>query len=254
MGPPVTTSAFGCFGSLPCVFFAGFLVIAGGLVYYNYQKQQERERQLTKLATRRGFRYFPKHLADDRETSFFGNLFNPQGPIGPYDQIASFEIGSNHKAFNTLHGSIDAAGRVRQTFAGDWSYTTGSGKNQSTHRRSYVMLHCPEAHRGSVTIRPEGFFDGIAASVGFNDLDFESVAFSDAFHVKADDERFAYDLFHPPMIDLFLTGRPPHVWVGRAWLCVFGSGLWTPREIEQYLAFAVEAIERWPRHLQEGTA
>ena len=99
-----------------------------------------------------------------------------------------------------------------------------------------------------IEVRPEHVLDRLAATIGFNDLDFESVEFSDAFHVKAEDERFAYALFDPNMIELMLRRRPPEMHIGRGWLAIRGR-VWSAGEFEQHLDTARFILEAWPRHL-----
>jgi hypothetical protein len=86
----------------------------------------------------------------------------------------------------------------------DYQYTTGSGKHQTTHRYwiSAVEAKC---NFPGLRIRGESFFDRIGALVGFRDIEFESAEFNDRFHVSSVDERFAYSVVHPGMMEFLMA-------------------------------------------------
>ncbi|MBN1943674.1 MAG: hypothetical protein JW849_10320, partial [Phycisphaerae bacterium] len=88
----------------------------------------------------------------------------------------------------------------------DYHYTTGSGKNQSHHSFSCVLLSSGVPLK-ELFIRPEGFFDKITEFFGYDDIDFESAEFSRAFYVKAPEKRWAYDVLHARAIE-FLLNQP----------------------------------------------
>jgi hypothetical protein len=94
-----------------------------------------------------------------------------------------------------------------RTFLGfDYHYTTGSGKNQSHHSFSCVIL-TSRVPLKELSIRPEGFFDKITEFFGYDDIDFESAEFSRSFYVKAPEKRWAYDVLHARTIE-FLLSQP----------------------------------------------
>lgn len=221
----------------------GFVMIA--MFLYALVRGQQRQKELRQLAKRWHLQFFPQHVAGEQR-GFLANLFGGRTPAGPYGHIDDFRVGSSRKASNTLRGTV--AGR--DLWAGDWKYETGSGKSRRTHRFSYVLLSLPMPSP-EVRVRTENFFDTISQSIGFNDLDFESVAFSDAYHVSAEDDRFAYALFHPPMIELFLRRRPDTARFGDGYLLLRGTG-WSAGDLDHHMRLAGDILDTWPRHLLAG--
>lgn len=60
-------------------------------------------------------------------------------------------------------------------------------------------------------IRPEGIFDKVAGTFGFDDVDFDSAEFSRRFYMTSSDKRFAYDLLYPQMMGFLLETQPPAI-------------------------------------------
>ena len=175
-------------------------------------------------------------------------------PGYPYHTFGLFTRGHSRRAYNTLSGSIDIENRACPVTMGDFLYkqTSGSGKNRrtTTYRFSYLFLELPFRGVPQVTIRPEGFFDKIAGAIGFPDINFESAEFSRCFHVKSPDQRFAYDLIDPRMMEFLLAIRPmPIHLVGRAMCISNDGGRWKPEQFTQQLEFARQFLSRWPDHV-----
>jgi hypothetical protein len=228
------------------IFFTIAVIAVGVAAAYG---GRNREQAMQSLAAKLGVDFHPYGVGGPSvHATFFERLFarTGSGKPQPFDDV--FDKGHSQRVFNVFHGNINVDGSPRELWAGDFRYKTGGGKNQSTHHFSYVILPTPEVGP-RVWVRPENLLDAAAATLGFNDLDFESVAFSDAFHVKADDERYAYDLFAPPLIEFFLQHCPPHVRFGDGWLVLHDGNRWTPQQFEQYVAIAARISTLWPRHL-----
>lgn len=213
-----------------------------------------RQAEMKRLAKKVGTEFHPNHVRPSGdEPSFLESLFSDAGDVRPFNAIEAFNGGRDREPTNTLHGQVDVNGQPRELWAGDWKYETGSGKNRKTHRYSYVLLALP-APAPQICLREEGLLDSIASAIGFNDLDFEHVGFSDAYHVRAEDDRFAYDLLHPRMIELFMARRPRRVQFGDGYLLLRSElGLWDPSVFRQQIAFAREVLSHWPRHLLAST-
>src|SRR5262249_36626985 len=88
----------------------------------------------------------------------------------------------------------------------DYHYITGSGEDETTHKRSASLatlgIDCPY-----LIIRPETILDRFAASIGFDDINFESDEFNRAFNVRGEDKKFAYDICHAGMMEFLLQER-----------------------------------------------
>ena len=237
------------------------LLVALGLVAAIVGAQMSRRRReaLSELARRWNLSFHPEHLESGSRGSFLERLLTSGAIAGPYQQFARFQRGTGRRAYNTMTGSIDLAGHRCTVWAGDFRYQTqsGSGKNRRTvtHRFSYLLVTLPFAAR-TTTIRPENFLDRIGEFIGIDDIDFESEAFSRAFHVTGHDKRFAYDLCDPLMMEYLMETRPPAFVLkdadpsGRHWLLMGDSSTWNPEVFDRHLRWVDGFLGRWPRHLQ----
>ncbi len=89
----------------------------------------------------------------------------------------------------------------------DYHYQVIAGSGKKTRTRHYeftVVILKPRFPLKPLTIRKENLADRIAASFGWDDLDFESAAFSAKYHVSAPDRRWAYDVLTARILALLL--------------------------------------------------
>lgn len=213
---------------------AAFVIAAIALAIFSWRAQNARREALQALARELGLDFDP---ADDRDHD------------DTYAQFAIFRRGGSRRAKNTLRGTMDLFDRPCRMLCGDFRYTIQSGKHQTTHRFSYLIVHPPWA-TPSLLIRPEGLFDKLKGALGFEDIDFESEAFSSRYYVQSSDKRFAYDVLHPRMMELLLAKDPPMLDIEGGALCLGdGNRRWEPTEFRRQIAFLREFCERWPRHL-----
>ena len=168
----------------PCVIFPAFLALVAALIVYSILKGRRRREAFARLATEMGVFYYPR---------------DPRGLPARYGMFDLFGHGHSKKASNVL---VSQEGG-REAVAFDYQYTTGSGKNRTTHYHQAAVLGLPiDAVR--LRIRSENILDRVASWVGWDDIDFESDEFSRRYHVKCDDRRFAYDIFHARLIEHLL--------------------------------------------------
>jgi hypothetical protein len=97
-------------------------------------------------------------------------------------------------------------------------------------------------------IRPEIAADRLASALGFNDIDFESAAFSAAFHVSSPDRKWAYDVLPPRQIEFLL--RRPRWWLelGGWWCLVAVPGGLAAEKIPEAIATATGFLAGIPPH------
>ncbi len=55
-----------------------------------------------------------------------------------------------------------------------------------------------------LTLKPENFSAGFSAGLGSEDIDLDNLGFSRKYVVNCESKKFAYDIFHPRMMELFL--------------------------------------------------
>jgi hypothetical protein len=221
---------------LPLLIFVVAAVLIALLAYAGYLEHSRRLNQMGALALQLGWQFDP---AADREHD---ERYSHFGPFGK---------GSNCQASNTLRGAISVGGRPWPAQAGDYQYTTqsGSGKNRSTqtHRLSYLIVETPHLGAPDLAIRREGMFDRFASFMGFDDIDFESVEFSERFHVKSSNKRFAYAVIEPRMMEFLLAADAPTIEFRRGQCCITrGERRWTPEQFAATIDWTAEFFARWP--------
>ncbi len=226
----------------PIIIFIIFLAIGLTIAYFGHLQQQKRRQELSELAAELGWQFDssqnPSH--EDR-----------------YPQFAIFTRGHSRYAYHTLRGQTVIDGRVWPVVMGDYHFreTSGTGKNRSTHtyQFSYLLLELPFLRSCDLMVRQEGVFDKLAGMIGFDDIDFESAEFSDRFHVKSSDKKFAYDVLHPRMMEFLLDSDPPGIDIARRACCLYtGNRCWSPTKFRTTIRWANEFFRRWPQYVTES--
>jgi len=216
----------------------GLVVVFGAIAYLSYLAKKKREEAFRALARRLGCRFYPN---------------DPFGLAGRYEgHFPTLQQGSKRYAYNVVEGALD--GRRMHLFDHHHeTYSTDSKGHRSTHHhhRTFVVLE-HDADLGRMEVRPEHFLDKIGGFFGFDDIDFESEEFSRKYHVKAEDRKLAYDVFHPKMIEYFLGLGGFKVATSHA-LALFrrGSSRMSVAEIERTLLDADGFLDRLPRYLRK---
>ncbi len=216
-----------------------FLAIFAVGAYFAHQAQLRRQRELAALAARLGYQFDPaKDSTHDERYGHFG----------------AFKQGHTRYAYNTLVGRLEVDGDHWPVQMGDYHYcvTHSNGKQTTTttYRFSYALVETPHLGAPPLFVRREGLFDKLGGFLGFDDIDFESAEFSDRFHVKSSDKRFAYDVLHPRMMEFLLDGDPPKIDFQRAQCCLIrGTKTWTPDQFAATLDWAGQFFALWPKHL-----
>ncbi|MEN1678719.1 MAG: hypothetical protein AAGJ46_03950 [Planctomycetota bacterium] len=216
------------------------VAVFAAIAYYAHLQEKKRREALAAFADEMGWRFSPEpdRTLPDR-----------------YPEHRVFRRGHSRVGRNAIRGAlaVESEGGDRLELPiemGDYKYTTGSGKNKRTHNLSYLLIQAPPGTRNSLAIRTENFADKMAAAMGFDDIDFESVEFSDRFHVKSDDKRFAYDVLHPRMMEFLMNSMAPDIELQTGALCLHSSGTrWDPPEFKLRLRWVQQFFALWPRHV-----
>ncbi len=160
-----------------------------------------------------------------------------------------FRRGSDRQASDLLSGRID--GRRVLLFEYEYETESGTGKDKRTttwhHRVALLELPIGAPH---LAMRTEGPFDRLASWVGYDDIDFESDEFSRRYHVRSDDRRFAYDIFHVRLIDYLLRlGDAPDLEMSGPLLLVTESGTWEADRMRRLLDVGRRVIASIPDYV-----
>jgi hypothetical protein len=219
----------------------GAIVLIGFVAWLSWYQWKKRREAFQALAARLGGRFYPK---------------DPFGLSGRYGgHFRTLAEGSQRYAYNVVRAEWDGC----ETWIFDHhheTYSTDSKGNRTTHHhhRTFVLVQ-HDLDLGQVDVRPEHFFDKVAAAFGFDDIDFESAEFSRKWRVKAADREFAYKLFHPKMMEYFLTIRGfAMATSGPLGLYRVGSGRMNAEEIDRTLQTVNGIIARLPRYLRKDRA
>lgn len=133
--------------------------------------------------------------------------------------LALFRAGHSREAENVLWPSD------RDYVVFDYQYSTGSGKNRSTHRQTVGAFLCRGRNLPAFTAAPADLLDWFAVRFGGQDIDFAGdPAFSKAYRLRGDDEAAVRDFFSVGGTQ-FLAARPG--WTVEAqgdWLLAYRAG------------------------------
>jgi hypothetical protein len=210
---------------LPLLFMAFGALAVGLIVYFSIEQAKKRRAAMLAWAAGRGWTLVgdASHL------------------VGRW-RGAPFGMGRARRVTNAATGTF--AGRPGITF--DYQYTTGSGKNRTTHHYHVTVLSMPAA-LPHLQLTPESFGTAIAKMFGGEDIEFESEQFNQMWRVQSSVPRFAYDVVHPRLMErlLYPDARGPMRIEGTD-LVSWRSGMQDPRWIDGRLALLNDVIGSVP--------
>lgn len=162
------------------------IIILGIAVFgfLSWQQDKKRREALRLWAKQKGW-----HLTHSRIRSLHRD----------YPALKIFQKGHSRNARNVIKGDF----HERPVTLMDYTYTTGHGKNRSTHNRGVVILAC-DFPTAPLFIRRENPLDKVGEFFGADDIDFESSEFSRKFFVKSSDRKWAYDVIHTRTMDYLM--------------------------------------------------
>lgn len=163
-----------------------------------------------------------------------------------YEMFKPFKEGHNRSVSNVLFGQYHNI--EWELF--DYSYKTGSGKNETSHSVGAVFAKVPLAF-SPLQMRPEGFFDKVAGLMGFEDINFESEAFNRAYHVACKDRKLAYDLIHPRMIE-YLLALPKYDWqLAGPYIVIRKTGHYSIEELSAVMSAIEGFLAQVPNYVRQ---
>lgn len=102
-----------------------------------------------------------------------------------------------------------------------------------------------------IRVYPESGLEKAKQLAGFQDIEFDSVEFSDAFVVTCEDKKFAYDVCHTRMMELLLQHRDMSLEIERNAICLSFPYRLDVNDIEGKLDLLVQVAEYLPAYLKE---
>lgn len=220
--------------------FLLFVLIAAAIIagiIYSAKRARKRREAFAALAQSLGLRYDPSNDAsvDDR-----------------YRFLDRLGEGSNRYAFNRIGGTYQ--GHEIRTFDfhyETYSYSQKGGRRTHHHYFSFFLLHVKDSFP-ELTITREHVFSKIGQFLGFDDIDFESAEFSNAFSVRSKDKKFAYDICHPRMMEYLLANRDLSIEMEANCLSLFFSRRLAPRRVKRNLDRLIRLREMIPEYVLES--
>ncbi|MEZ0447107.1 DUF3137 domain-containing protein [Cellulomonas sp. ICMP 17802] len=157
-----------------------------------------------------------------------------------------FGAGSARRATEVLRGTFES----RPALSFTYTWTTGSGKNRSTHHAHVVGLGLP-AYLPTVEVTPEGFGAMLAKLVGAQDMQFESEDFNRAFRVAATDERVGHAIVHPRLMERLLRpdARAAAWRIDGTWILSWEMGTTDLDRLAPRLGLLAAVVRSVPRHV-----
>lgn len=171
--------------------------------------QLRRADAMKELASRLGLEYVP--MIQPQGCLTFGMadaFFDPiTGSMGKTDAIMQFfngfdpfGQGGSRKIENLIVGPKGD----EQWMLFDYQYTISSGKSSSTYYYGIVSVVMPLA-MPPLQIRPANFGDTVGAWFGAKDIQFESDQFNKEFTIHCAEEKRAYDIIDPQMMEYLMS-------------------------------------------------
>jgi hypothetical protein len=186
-----------------------FLLVLIGIAFIALMivlgKQRAERERLRKLALARwgdanGFSFSEQDPFD------LDSRFSGVGAIGTGHSRYAYEILARQAPLPCFifqyHYATTETRTVTHTNS-DGSTTTRTETYEQDHYCHYLILELA-AQFPSLSLRLEGFFDKVKGLLGFDDINFESEAFSRKYHVASDQREFAYAVIHPQMMEWML--------------------------------------------------
>ena len=103
-----------------------------------------------------------------------------------------------------LENVIEGKWKNQQLLVGDYAYTTGSGKNKSTHRQTIVVIDCAQPYLPPFALVPENIFHKISNFLGYTDINFNNYPqFSKRYRLTGPDEPAIRNCFTSDVLTFF---------------------------------------------------
>jgi hypothetical protein len=212
------------FGGVATLFVGLFVLI----VVVSIRQDKKRSEALIALAQTLGFTYEKKLSGTTQIPCSGASLFNR---------------GHGRYAKNYMTGTVADI----QVILTDYQYTTGSGKNSTTHSLTLTAYNVPGLTLPDFTLEKENFLTRIADKFGFGDIDFDThPVFSDKYQLKGKDEPAIRALFTPTLLTAIENGLINNAWhvqAGDNWLIIHTTRL-KPEQWQDFLNSSFELMNK----------
>ncbi|HWN09333.1 MAG TPA: hypothetical protein VNO50_08750 [Pyrinomonadaceae bacterium] len=216
---------------LSLLFIGAIIVFVIALTLYSRRKARERTEHLRAVANLLGWQF--GHEA-------------PMDWIPGMNNFGLFNSGHSKRINNIMYGH--ANGVKAALF--DYTYTTGSGKHQSTHYQSVAYFEHRDLNLPFFSLRPENFMHKLISALGYQDIDFNNrPTFSSQYLLRGNDEQRIRSTFDDALLAFYEVNPGVSTDGGGNQIFVFREGHHTPPEqIRAFIDWAAELQRRFLRH------
>jgi|SRR5215813_815452 len=207
------------------VSWAVLIALAVFLIIYNRKKERERTQAMQQAAGALGWSFSPKA---------------PMNYITGLGRFALFGQGHGKQIKNFMYGQ--AQGVKAALF--DYTYVTGSGKNQQTHFQTVVYLEPVNFSVPFFSLRQENFFHRMLTAFGYQDIDFgQRPEFSRQYILRGQDELAIRQTFNDRVLSFFEGYPGTCVDAGGNQFVLYRAGYrFQPQEIEGFVGLALQIV------------
>lgn len=155
-----------------------------------------------------------------------------------------FGTGSSRQASFGFQGVFD--GLPASGF--HYQYTTGSGKESTTHHFQVLRVVVPGARFPLLSLRRENW----ATRTFVKDIQFEDAAFNRSWDVNGSNRRFAHDVIHQRIMVFLQSGEMPalqSIWFERDSVLLSVPGSLRPEDIDRHLRVITRLVSLLPPYL-----
>lgn len=207
-------------------FIVGGTLLATGLIAFAIWSDRKRTEAFQEIARQLGFEYFAR------------------GDGGLAALTQRFDLmnrGRNRRFRNVMSRTADG----KTVHLCDYQYTTGSGKNSSTHHQSLAIIDSPDLNLPAFTLAPENFLHRFGQMLGMQDIDFDTAPeFSRKYVLRGANEPAIREFFTAERLEQFPEFGPINVAGDGSMLMVWFSRRVKPDGIRDFFetAFKVHLL------------
>lgn len=230
------------------------LIIIASL--YAKKQAEERRAAMFEIAQRHGLEFYPYGLARvTSDAGFFDRLFGlVEAPadrfLEAFRGFDPFGKGHSPEVSNLIAGRREGV----DWFIFDYNYkvTTSNGKTTTTttYRNGIAAVRIPMTLPG-MRLSRESFMDRVMEKLGRREVEFESAEFNKLYFVQCRDQKAAYDLIHPQMME-YLLSIPVRDWqFAGPFLLIWQNSYYSPMEIHRVMQDIEGFLERVPNYVKQ---
>ncbi len=224
------------------------------------QAKKKRQAELLDFATRRGFVLHPNEASGcgsfmsgySTGGSILGNNdFVAGGQVAArlasmFQAFSPFGVGHSKLISNVITGELPWG----SLYTFDYRYVTGGGKSRAEHHYGIVAFRVP-LNFVKLNIRSEGFMDALGGALGIRDIQFESDEFNREYYVKCENDRFAFDILHPSMMEYLLSLQKLNWQLMGPYIVLIQSGNWPVAMLDSLIATTERFVQLIPDYVRQ---